>query len=95
MLRNCLDALSTKVTLHTYQERLMILRLATHCDKMKELHQDAALRFFISNLYVNFSLMWEPLYEMIATYASCEKNELFWNVWMELLNMAADLCGMV
>jgi len=56
---------------------------------------ECVLRYMIGNLFINFSLVWEPMTKVILTYAAEENDttNLFWRVWMEILNGAVDKCG--
>lgn len=76
------------VTVQTYRSKLLHLQALSFenntvaCLDVK--YRELPLRYLLSNLYVNFSLLWNPVSKIIATYATKE-CEQFWPVFLDEL----------
>ncbi|XP_076171321.1 small subunit processome component 20 homolog [Ptiloglossa arizonensis] len=73
------------VTVQSYRDRLLHLQsLVFEGNAVSCLHSkysELPLRYLIGNLYVNFSLLWEPISKIIATYA-VKECEIFWPIFL-------------
>ncbi|XP_051857734.1 small subunit processome component 20 homolog isoform X2 [Antechinus flavipes] len=80
-------------TVNDYREKLLHLRKLRH-DLVQAsipdgpLHE-VPLRYLLSMLYINFSVLWDPVIELIASYANEMENKMFWKVYYEHLEKAA------
>ena len=76
------------ITVHKYRDRLVRLQaLDYHGPAVSHLnsrYQDCPLHYLLGNLYVNFSLLWDPIVQLVASYATkeCEK---YWPVFLTVL----------
>ena len=91
----CIDAENVHVTLGTYQERLMYLRKLQHSNEENTFtfSSTTALRFLIGNLFINFSVIWEPVIEIISSYVTDETQDEFWIIWRDTIHMVSSECG--
>ncbi|XP_066592766.1 small subunit processome component 20 homolog [Prorops nasuta] len=78
-----------KATVHTYRNRLLHLQsLSFQTSAISSLnpnYYEIPLRYLIGNLYINFSLLWDPVIKIISTYANTTFSQ-FWTVFNEILN---------
>ncbi|XP_074127468.1 small subunit processome component 20 homolog [Sminthopsis crassicaudata] len=80
-------------TVNDYREKLLHLRKLRH-DLIQAsipdgpLHE-VPLRYLLSMLYINFSVLWDPVIELITSYANEMENKMFWKVYYEHLEKAA------
>ncbi|KAM8982078.1 small subunit processome component 20 homolog [Sarcophilus harrisii] len=80
-------------TVNDYREKLLHLRKLRH-DLIQAsipdgpLHE-VPLRYLLSMLYINFSVLWDPVIELISSYANEMENKMFWKVYYEHLEKAA------
>ena len=44
-----------------------------------------SLQYLLSQLFVNFRLLWEPVLKLVETHAASMKSEQFWNVYFQFL----------
>ncbi|CAI8031672.1 Small subunit processome component 20 homolog [Geodia barretti] len=49
------------------------------------------LRFLIGSLYVNLSLLWEPIKHLIISYAVDERKKLFWEIFGHFLERSSNI----
>ena len=88
-----------EVALDTYRDRMMYIQKLTYNAEMKcpNFVVEAVLRYLTGNFYINFSLIWEPTTKVIITYAEEDSAVItvFWNLWVEILKEAVELCGRV
>ncbi|XP_068133070.1 small subunit processome component 20 homolog [Hyperolius riggenbachi] len=79
-------------TVHEYREKLLHLRKLRH-DLVqpitKENFTEVPLRYLLAMLYVNFSPLWDPVIELIASHANEMENKAFWKVFYEHLEKSA------
>ncbi|XP_015126374.1 small subunit processome component 20 homolog [Diachasma alloeum] len=79
---------SVETTVYNYRDRLIHLQALTFTSRaltnLKPKYHDFPVRFLIGNLYINFSLLWDPTAKAIATFAS-EKCPQFWPIFLEEL----------
>ncbi|XP_053970584.1 small subunit processome component 20 homolog [Hylaeus volcanicus] len=73
------------ITVQSYRDRLLHLQSlvfesnAVACLNPK--YHEVPLRYLLGNLYINFSLLWEPVSKIIATYA-LKECEQFWSIFL-------------
>lgn len=76
-------------TVHTYRERLLQLQgLAFESQAISNLeakYLEFPLYYLLGNLYINFSLLWDPTMKLIASYAH-KQCDSFWPIFMSKLN---------
>uniref|UniRef100_A0A8B9WA81 UTP20 small subunit processome component n=1 Tax=Bos mutus grunniens TaxID=30521 RepID=A0A8B9WA81_BOSMU len=80
-------------TVNDYREKLLHLRKLRH-DVVQSVVpdgplQEVPLRYLLGMLYVNFSALWDPVIELISSYAHGMENKQFWKVYCEHLEKAA------
>ncbi|XP_063986981.1 small subunit processome component 20 homolog [Diachasmimorpha longicaudata] len=77
---------SVETTVYNYRDRLIHLQALTFTSRaltnLKPEYQDFPVKFLIGNLYINFSLLWDPTAKAIATFAS-ERCPHFWQIFLE------------
>ncbi|XP_043248533.1 small subunit processome component 20 homolog [Colletes gigas] len=73
------------ITVHNYRDRLLHLQsLVFESNAVSCLHpkyNELPLRYLLGNLYINFSILWEPVSKIIATYA-VKECEQFWPIFL-------------
>jgi U3 small nucleolar RNA-associated protein 20 len=97
-VKNALELLyvmeSEPVTLHKYRERLQGLRSLNFCgaviNRLDANYIDAPLHYLFGNLYINFSLLWDPVSEVITTYAT-DHCKQFWPLFLSKLKGENEL----
>jgi len=52
-----------------------------------------ALRYLCGTLYINMTLIWKPVMELVSSHALGLSREQFWSVWTEVLHTAAHNAG--
>ncbi|XP_018603010.1 small subunit processome component 20 homolog [Scleropages formosus] len=91
----CLQAELVPATVHDYREKLLHLRKLRHDLVQRVLprgpFQEVPLRYLIAMLFINFSPLWDPVIELLATHAREMENKAFWKVFHEHLEMVALL----
>lgn len=84
---------SEPASIDRYRRKLHHLQLLECKDTcMQELVSEVSLRFLISNLYINFQLLWNPVQNIIGSYALKLPTNQFWPVFKEQLSIAAEHC---
>lgn len=84
---------SEPASIDNYRRKLHHLQLLECRDAfMQELVSETSLRFLISNLYINFQLLWGPVQKLISSYALKLPVKQFWPTFSELLHTAAENC---
>lgn len=75
-------------TVHKYRDRLVHLQALTFTSRaltnLNSKFYDFPLRYLMGNLWINFSLLWEPVRQAIATYATKECSQ-FWPIFLSEL----------
>lgn len=97
ILELCLKAEEIDTDLNTYRRKLLWLQKLS-CSpslspRLPDIYKEVRLRFLIGTLYVNFSLIWEPVIEIISSYAFEENMKPFWTVFGAFLEKASDIAG--
>ncbi|XP_064627386.1 small subunit processome component 20 homolog [Lineus longissimus] len=92
----CLEAEKVPLSVQNYREKLIYLRKLEHGSvqnnlPMEPLFAKVPLKYLLSNLYVNFTLLWDPVGKLIESHARVLSKEAFWSVYEDQLNMATDL----
>ena len=97
MFHLCLQAEEVPARLETYRDRLICLQKlrfsAGFYDALPENCREAALLYLSGMLCVNFSPLWDPVIEIIASFAQSSNVKHFWKFFNELLNTAAEKTG--
>uniref|UniRef100_A0A8C4VGI6 UTP20 small subunit processome component n=1 Tax=Gopherus evgoodei TaxID=1825980 RepID=A0A8C4VGI6_9SAUR len=88
-----LQAELVPATVNDYREKLIHLRKLRH-DMVQSAVPDGPLRevplrYLLGMLYINFSLLWDPIIELITSHANEMENKQFWKVYYEHLEKAA------
>ena len=95
----CLSAEEVPAHLDTYRDKLVCLQrlrfTSALYDSLPDLCRDAALLHLSGMLYVNFSPMWDPVIEIIASFAQSSNVMNFWKIFSELLHTSAEKTGTV
>ncbi|XP_012255555.2 small subunit processome component 20 homolog [Athalia rosae] len=75
-------------TVHTYRDRLLQLQglayESTALRSLDEKYLKFPLHYLLGNLYVNFSLLWDPTMKLIASYAR-KQCDSFWPIFLSKL----------
>ncbi|XP_023672630.2 small subunit processome component 20 homolog isoform X2 [Paramormyrops kingsleyae] len=91
----CLLAELVPATVQDYREKLLHLRKLRHDLVQPTLplgtFQEVPLRYLIGMLFINFSHLWDPVIELLVSYAKDMENKSFWKVFYEHLEMVALL----
>lgn len=73
------------ISIQTYRSKLVHLQtLSYESDIMTNFdlkYYEIPLRYLLGNLYINFSLLWEPVSKIIATYANKDCDQ-FWPLFL-------------
>lgn len=73
------------ISVQTYRSKLLHLQtLSYESDVMTNFdlkYYEIPLRYLLGNLYINFSLLWEPVSKIIATYANKDCDQ-FWPLFL-------------
>ena len=81
-----LSAEAIKPNIQTYRERLKYLSdLSCPSEIQDDFTAEANLRLLLSNLSVNFSLLWDPVIKIIDTYFSTAA-EKSWNIFYSIFH---------
>ncbi|NWH65197.1 UTP20 protein, partial [Geococcyx californianus] len=85
-------------TLNDYRDKLLHLR-KLRCDIVQsaipsDFLKEVPLRYLLGMLYINFSPLWDPVIELITSYAKEMENKRFWKVLYEHLERAATYAEM-
>ncbi|XP_074082789.1 small subunit processome component 20 homolog [Macrotis lagotis] len=88
-----LQAELVPATVNDYREKLLHLRKLRHdlvqASIPKGSLQEVPLRYLLGMLYINFSVLWDPVIELITSHANEMENKAFWKVYYEHLERAA------
>lgn len=82
-------------TVHTYREKIMLLNKLDfdsnllHCIGDKTSRFDA-MRFVLSMLSVNFKLLWDPVSEVLRSFAEGFPVTDFWSIYKKQLDFALE-----
>ena len=55
--------------------------------------QQLLLRYLFGALYENFKLLWDPLVELVQSYAKTMKTASFWDIFSKQLADLSDSIG--
>ncbi|XP_058805534.1 small subunit processome component 20 homolog [Phymastichus coffea] len=76
---------SEAITIQTYRQRLLLLQAlefsGASINHLNSKYYDIPLHYLFGNLYVNFSLLWKPVSQIIASYATKECPH-YWPVFL-------------
>ncbi|XP_034941688.1 small subunit processome component 20 homolog [Chelonus insularis] len=88
VLKHLFMAENVEVTVQTYRNRLIHLEALSFetrgVTNLNPKYYECSLRYLLGNLYINFSLLWNPVIKAIASYAD-EQCAQFWPILMEEL----------
>lgn len=91
----CYKTESIEPLVHTYRDQLQLLQKLSY-DKPQSLMVQKTdfttipLRYFLGCLYMNFQLIWEPIIQLIESYAHGMPAQKFWDVFSNELKGCAD-----
>lgn len=93
-LTDCINAENIDADLDTYRNKMMYIQKLNvmESNQFSKQCSDFILRFLIGNLFVNFSVLWEPITKVIVSHAT-KDNEDFWDIWKAMLHAAALFCS--
>ena len=60
---------------------------------LADLYRDAAVLYLCGMLCVNFSPLWDPVIDIVASFAQGSNVKNFWRIFSELLNTTSDRTG--
>ncbi|XP_062989767.1 small subunit processome component 20 homolog [Elgaria multicarinata webbii] len=87
-----LQAELVPASINDYREKLLHLRKLRHdavqCLIPEGPLQEVPLRYLLGMLYINFTPLWVPVTELIASHANEMENKQFWKVYCEHLEKA-------
>ncbi|XP_074867355.1 small subunit processome component 20 homolog [Carettochelys insculpta] len=88
-----LQAELVPASVNDYREKLLHLRKLRH-DVVQSAVPDGPLhevplQYLLGMFYINFSPLWDPVVELIASHANEMENKQFWKVYYEHLEKAA------
>lgn len=93
----CLSAEEIPAQLDTYRDKLVCLQKLRFTpalyDSLPDFCKDAVLLHLSGMLYVNFSPLWDPVIEIIASFAQSSNVSTFWKIFCELLHTSAVRTG--
>ncbi|KAK0177605.1 hypothetical protein PV328_001642 [Microctonus aethiopoides] len=73
-----------ETSVYNYRDRLIHLRALSYesptITNLKRNYRDIPLRYLLGNFFINFSLLWDPVAKIIATYANEDCTE-FWPIF--------------
>uniref|UniRef100_K7GES8 UTP20 small subunit processome component n=1 Tax=Pelodiscus sinensis TaxID=13735 RepID=K7GES8_PELSI len=88
-----LQAELVPASVNDYREKLLHLRKLRH-DVVQSTVPDGPLcevplQYLLGMFYINFSPLWDPVVELVASHANEMENKQFWKVYYEHLEKAA------
>ncbi|CAL7939981.1 unnamed protein product [Xylocopa violacea] len=82
------------ISVQSYRSKLLHLQALSFDNNvvtsLDDNYHEFPLRYLLGNLYINFSLLWEPVSKTIATYATKE-CEQFWPIFLAELKSNQDV----
>lgn len=82
-----LNAESIKPNIQTYREKLKFLSILSCPSEISdEFLVEANLRYLLSSLSVNFSLLWDPTIKIIESYWADVEQEKCWNIFYSIFH---------
>uniref|UniRef100_H2Z902 Uncharacterized protein n=1 Tax=Ciona savignyi TaxID=51511 RepID=H2Z902_CIOSA len=81
----CIMAEEGHATVHEYRSKLLQLKKLENHGNFKDQVKRVVIRCLFSQFYVNFSGLWQPLQEILTSYATSSRNDEFWEVLFEIL----------
>lgn len=66
---------------------------STFYDDLADLYRDAAVLYLCGMLCVNFSPLWDPVIDIVSSFARGSNVKNFWRIFSELLNTTSDITG--
>ncbi|XP_067674264.1 small subunit processome component 20 homolog [Haliotis asinina] len=90
----CQAAERVDINVYNYRERLRHLRKLDYKLVQPNIpvgpFEKVPLYYLLGSLYVNFKLMWEPVRELVKSYAVGMEQNVFWSVMGDQLQLAAE-----
>lgn len=91
----CYKVESTNPQVDTYRALLQILEKLDYDRQQVSLIKDTnfitvPLRYLCGILYINFKLLWDPVSNLITSYANGMSIDVFWNIYYKELKNAAS-----
>eukprot|EP00731_Ephydatia_muelleri_P001007 Em0001g1007a len=94
VLSNALEAEHYSADLSSYRDRLLALQRLKYFSgsfqRLPDVYREVALRYLIGNLYLNLKLMWQPVLDIICSYATESTIDFFWSVFGDYLSTSSD-----
>ncbi|XP_071112967.1 small subunit processome component 20 homolog [Haliotis cracherodii] len=90
----CQAAERVDINVYNYRDRLRHLQKLDY--KLVQTNipigpfEKVPLYYLLGSLYVNFKLMWEPVRELVKSYAVGMEQDVFWSVMGDQLKIAAE-----
>ena len=82
-----LSAEAISPNIQTYREKLKFLsHLTCPTEISNEFVAEASLRYLLSNLSVNFSLVWDPVIKVIDSYFENMDQDKSWNIFYSIFH---------
>ncbi|XP_074650347.1 small subunit processome component 20 homolog [Tubulanus polymorphus] len=97
VFRICLEAELVPLTVHHYRTKLMYLQklecniVYINLPVIEGNYMEAPLLFLLGNLYINFTLIWQPISNLIASYSEGMDRAPFWKLFAQQLKKATDI----
>ncbi|XP_033113828.1 small subunit processome component 20 homolog isoform X2 [Anneissia japonica] len=97
VFRLCLRTEIVPVTISDYREKIKCLQHLEfngiqHNIPKESCLTEVPLLYLISMLYANFRLLWEPVMELIRSYAYGMDKKSFWKTYVDHLKAASNIC---
>ena len=93
----CLASEELPTRLETYRDKLVCLQKirfsSAFYDELADFYRDAAVLYLCGMLSVNFSPLWDPVIDIISSFAQGSNVKHFWRIYSELLHTASDQTG--
>ena len=88
----CLFAEEIPASLPTIRDKLLKLnKLLSLKDTASEQTKANMIRLIFSNFFVNFTPLWEPVQNILCSFAAANEKDVFWAILFELLEEAPTL----
>ena len=97
LFQTCLASEELPTRLESYRDKLVCLQKirfsSAFYDDLADLYRDAAVLYLCGMLCVNFSPLWDPVIDIVASFARGSNVKNFWRIFSELLNTTSDKTG--
>ena len=83
-----LEAEIVEATIPTFRQRMAAVERLKNEEGE---HEEAVLRFFFGNLFVNFSLLWKPTIALIEEFSARLESKRLWEIVRDVYASTGDL----